>query len=100
MQMVFGSRVSDHPLLLGISAPRLADLAKYRKKNLIDWGRRRQSICDAVLEKAVEKCDSLGTFRIASAESVVVRRRFRLVSSIFVAKLSVFTSSRRSFYWI
>jgi hypothetical protein len=71
--MAFGARVSDHPLLLGISAPRLTELANYAKRDLIDWGRRRQGICESILERAVEKCDALGTFRLPCAESVAVR---------------------------
>ncbi|KAM0746381.1 hypothetical protein T439DRAFT_329825 [Meredithblackwellia eburnea MCA 4105] len=71
--LAVGSRVSDHPLLVGGAAPSLSQLAVAARegKDLSEWGRRRESACAALTNKAVRMADERGIWRKPSATSMV-----------------------------
>jgi hypothetical protein len=93
------SRISDHPLLLGNSAPRLSDLDRCNRWELLTYGRRRHASCNSLADRAVQKCDQLGTFRIATIESISVCA-FELFAYLTCETLPLRhrATVRRSFY--
>lgn len=70
--LALGSRVSDHPLLVGSSAPTLAELAVAAKegRDLSEWGRRREAACVALTNKAVALADENGIWRKPSTSNI------------------------------
>jgi len=70
--LALAARVSDHPLLVGVSAPTLSELSVATKQgqDLSEWGRRRESACDAMTTKALQLADARGTFRTPTVESI------------------------------
>ncbi|SCV70980.1 BQ2448_3742 [Microbotryum intermedium] len=70
--LALGARTSDHPLLIGTSAPRISELAALSKhgKDLREYGARRENACRVLLQDALDMADRKGTLRNASPEAV------------------------------
>lgn len=70
--MALSARVSDHPLLVGASAPNVQELAQATKEgwDLSEWGKRRAGACEALAQKAIALADEHGTMRTPSVESI------------------------------
>lgn len=69
--LALAARVSDHPLLVGASAPNASTLAKAIKDgdDLSEWGRRRTDACQALLDRAVKLADERGVWREPTPEN-------------------------------
>ncbi|KAI5475992.1 Zn(2)-C7 fungal-type transcription factor [Pseudohyphozyma bogoriensis] len=73
--LAVASRVSDHPLLIGSSAPNLSNLATHTTSDeigpeLVEWGKRREEACLALAEKAVKMADEHGVWREPSPTNI------------------------------
>lgn len=70
--LAIGARVSDHPLLVGQGAPRIADLGKAASMgiDLSEFGARREAMCRQLAAHAIKLVDEKATLRIASVESI------------------------------
>lgn len=70
--LALGARCSDHPALIGSSAPRTGDLGRLTRQDadLREYGRAREAACEALIAQALTLADEKGTFRVASIENV------------------------------
>ena len=69
--MALAARTSDHPLLVGTDSPSVGKLASFAMNgSLADYGRRRESACRELTDRAVALTDKAGTMRIPSVENV------------------------------
>ncbi|GJN89596.1 hypothetical protein Rhopal_002583-T1 [Rhodotorula paludigena] len=70
--LALGARCSDHPALIGASAPRMGDLQRLTRQDadLREYGRAREAACEALVAQALTLADEKGTFRVASVENV------------------------------
>ncbi|SCZ98468.1 BZ3500_MvSof-1268-A1-R1_Chr7-1g09162 [Microbotryum saponariae] len=70
--LALGARTSDHPLLIGTSAPLISELAALAKhgKDLREYGARRENACRVLLQDALDMADRKGTLRNATPEAV------------------------------
>ncbi|GAA5994403.1 uncharacterized protein JCM10292_002041 [Rhodotorula paludigena] len=70
--LALGARCSDHPALIGSSAPRMGDLGRLTRQDadLREYGRAREAACEALVAQALTLADEKGTFRVASVENV------------------------------
>ncbi|GAA6008964.1 hypothetical protein JCM11491_003849 [Sporobolomyces phaffii] len=69
--LALAARVSDHPLLVGASAPGPTALAQLIRDghDLSGWGQRRTDACQALLDRAVQVADERGVWRDPSPEN-------------------------------
>ncbi|KAM0746608.1 hypothetical protein T439DRAFT_329714 [Meredithblackwellia eburnea MCA 4105] len=70
--MALAARTSNHPLLVGVGAPPVAQLTGLvmNDQSLAEYGSRRESACRDLTKRAVEVADRTGTMRTASVESI------------------------------
>ena len=69
--MALAARTSDHPLLVGTDSPAVSQLASYAMEgSLAEYGRRRETACRELTDRAVSLTDQAGTMRIPSVENV------------------------------
>ena len=69
--LALAARVSDHPLLVGASAPPPSTLSKAIKEgqDLSEWGKRRTDACQALRDRAIKIADERGIWREPSPEN-------------------------------
>ncbi|GAA5882039.1 hypothetical protein JCM16303_005573 [Sporobolomyces ruberrimus] len=70
--LALAARVSDHPLLVGASAPAASALSRAIKNgdDLSEWGKRRTDACGALLDRAMNVADRRGVWREATPENL------------------------------
>lgn len=70
--LALGARCSDHPALIGSSAPSLSSLrdATHADTDLRMYGSLRAHACDTLVQQALQLADVKGSFRKASPENV------------------------------
>ncbi|KAI5477342.1 Zn(2)-C7 fungal-type transcription factor [Pseudohyphozyma bogoriensis] len=70
--LAVAARVSDHPLLIGSSAPTLKQLDQATRlgDDLSEWGQRREEACAALADKALKLADANAVWREASATNI------------------------------
>ncbi|KAK4705847.1 hypothetical protein P7C70_g343, partial [Phenoliferia sp. Uapishka_3] len=89
--MALAARTSDHPLLVGKDAPSVDELVIWTLNgvSLAEYGRRRETACSELTQRAVALADRAGTMRIPSVENVATLQLLEgLVDSTSVTSAS------------
>lgn len=67
----FASRVTDSPQIVGPGAPSLQNQKDWRGQDLNVWGKRRDAICELMLQRAIKAADERGVWRVPNVDNIV-----------------------------